>query len=410
MQDSKQRSFVKGISWRVLASLTTLVIAFFISSNENTHNTQQTEKALFLMSLTEFVGKFALYYFYERLWNFIPFGRTSKGPSYLRTAIKGVLWRTTATSVIILLYFLFIHNIDGALKLGVYDFVIKLLVYYIHERLWGEIRWGRIRGNVNPTLSNKNLIMDLDIDKINHIAIKAGQKIMDIYENEDFEKTIDFKSDDSPLTIADKASHEIIVEELEKLNLGIPILSEEGEEIPYERRKKWTYYWCIDSLDGTKEFIKKNGEFTVNIALIYKNKSILGVIYAPVLNTLYFGKENKGAFKKTNENIEQINCSFGKKNRIAVRSKSHASKEEETILAKYEATESISVGSSLKFCMIAEGKANVYYRFGPTMEWDTAAGQAIVEASGGTVLNQESQPFSYNKENLLNGSFLCLGK
>lgn len=242
---------------------------------------------------------------------------------------------------------------------------------------------------------------------IETIAIEAGKKILDIYENEDFSKTIDFKADDSPLTIADKASHVIIDKALNELNLNIPILSEEGVQPTYEERKQWTSFWCVDPLDGTKEFINRNGEFTVNIALIENGEPVLGVVYAPVTETMYTGAKGVGAFK----NGKKIAVTKKESNRIAVRSKSHASPEEEVVLERYNVTDQISVGSSLKFCMVAEGKADLYYRHGPTMEWDTAAGQAVVEAAGGRIFhdNTENKLFRYNKENLLNGSFLCLG-
>ena len=242
---------------------------------------------------------------------------------------------------------------------------------------------------------------------IETIAIEAGKKILDIYENEDFSKTIDFKADDSPLTIADKASHVIIDKALNELNLNIPILSEEGVQPTYEERKQWTSFWCVDPLDGTKEFINRNGEFTVNIALIENGEPVLGVVYAPVTETMYTGAKGVGAFK----NGKKIAVTKKESNRIAVRSKSHASPEEEVVLERYNVTDQISVGSSLKFCMVAEGKADLYYRHGPTMECDTAAGQAVVEAAGGRIFhdNTENKLFRYNKENLLNGSFLCLG-
>ena len=242
---------------------------------------------------------------------------------------------------------------------------------------------------------------------IETIAIEAGKKILDIYENEDFSKTIDFKADDSPLTIADKASHVIIDKALTELNLNIPILSEEGVQPTYEQRKQWTSFWCVDPLDGTKEFINRNGEFTVNIALIENGEPVLGVVYAPVTETMYTGAKGVGAFKDG----KKISVNKKDSNRVAVRSKSHAAPEEQAVLDRYNVVDQISVGSSLKFCMLAEGKADVYYRHGPTMEWDTAAGQAVVEAAGGRIFhdNTENKLFRYNKENLLNGSFLCLG-
>lgn len=246
------------------------------------------------------------------------------------------------------------------------------------------------------------------IEKLIEIAELAGAKMMDIYLNEDFEKTVDFKADDSPLTIADKASHEIIDAGLREHFPEIPVLSEEGKSIEKEERQSWDTFWCVDPLDGTKEFIKKNGEFTVNIALIKDGYPVCGVIYAPVLKIFYVGDGNS-AFMIVNGERKQIKVNERQVNRIAVRSKSHAAIEEEKVLEKYDVIDSISVGSSLKFCMVAEGKADVYYRHGPTMEWDTAAGQAVLEGAGGKVFNKEGVRFFYNKDSLLNSSFLCLG-
>lgn len=241
------------------------------------------------------------------------------------------------------------------------------------------------------------------------IAKDAGLKILNIYENEDFSKTIDFKADDSPLTIADKASHIIIAEALEKLAPDIPVMSEEGRAIEFEERKDWDYYWCVDPLDGTKEFINRNGEFTVNIALINKNRTVFGVIYAPVLDVSYYGIVGEGATIIRDGQQSELKVNNKTENQIAVRSKSHANPAEDELYKQFNIVDQISVGSSLKFCMVAEGKADIYYRHGPTMEWDTAAGQAIVEASGGVVLDADGNPFAYNKENLLNGSFLVKG-
>jgi 3'(2'), 5'-bisphosphate nucleotidase len=248
----------------------------------------------------------------------------------------------------------------------------------------------------------------MNIQDIIAIAKEAGIKILDIYENEDFSKTIDFKSDDSPLTIADKASHIIIAEALEKLTPEIPVMSEEGREIPFEERENWTKFWCVDPLDGTKEFIKKNGQFTVNIALIENGFPTLGVIYTPVTDTTYYGDAN-GAFMIVGNDETPMKVNNKSDNRIAVKSASHSTAADDELLAQYKANDAISVGSSLKFCMVACGKADIYYRHGPTMEWDTAAGQAVLEAAGGTVSTLEKERFFYNKKVLRNNSFLCLG-
>jgi 3'(2'), 5'-bisphosphate nucleotidase len=250
----------------------------------------------------------------------------------------------------------------------------------------------------------------MQIDQILDIARKAGKKILEIYNDSELSKVVDQKADDSPLTLADKASNDIILKGLLDLPSNYPILSEEEKHASYEERKQWTTFWLVDPLDGTKEFINRNGEFTVNIALIENGKPILGVIYVPVTDVMYWGNA-KGAFIQRGKfEAEPLKVNNSQNNRIAVRSKSHATDEEEIVLNKYKVTDSISVGSSLKFCMVAEGKADIYYRHGPTMEWDIGAGQAILEAAGGKVFIETSEkPFIYNKENLLNGSFLCLG-
>lgn len=258
----------------------------------------------------------------------------------------------------------------------------------------------------------------INIAILNEIAIAAGNEILKIYNHSDFSKVVDFKADSSPLTLADEASHKVIVAALQKKYPDIPVISEEGKDIEYSVRKSWEYFWLVDPLDGTKEFIKRNGQFTVNIALIHHHAPVAGVIYTPATEELYFaGKEGyveddiqPGAYKQQqSQDPVHLQVNQKKENLVAVRSSSHASEEEEKVLAQYGATESISIGSSLKFCMVAEGKADIYYRHGPTMEWDTAAGQVVVECAGGRVYQGTSQiSFSYNKESLLNGSFLVL--
>lgn len=248
------------------------------------------------------------------------------------------------------------------------------------------------------------------LSELKKIAKEAGDAIMDIYNDADLSTVVDHKADDSPLTLADKAADEVIKKGLESLSVQYPILSEEGKHLSYAERKNWTSFWLVDPLDGTKEFIKRNGQFTVNIALIKDRYPLLGMIYVPATETYYYGSE-LGAFKVENSEEVQLKVNNKQTNRIAVRSASHASPEEDTLLAKYDVKDNISKGSSLKFCMVAEGKADIYYRHGPTMEWDTGAGQAVLEAAGGKVYKgaTEKDRFNYNKENLLNGSFLCLG-
>jgi len=250
----------------------------------------------------------------------------------------------------------------------------------------------------------------MDTKKLIEISKKAGVAILDIYNSTEFSSVVDFKADNSPLTLADKASHEVIMEELSQLTPDIPIISEEGEEVAYDIRKDYDRYWLIDPLDGTKEFINRNGEFTVNIALIENNIPIEGYIYVPVTGVMYYTLGGE-SFKQTENAVELLKVNNKAEKRIAVRSKSHASPEEESILQKYDVQDSISVGSSLKFCMVAEGKADIYYRHGPTMEWDTAAGQAVLQGAGGKIFkgNEELEQFQYNKKSLLNSGFLCLG-
>jgi len=251
-------------------------------------------------------------------------------------------------------------------------------------------------------------------EKLIQIARTAGQAIMEIYHSADF--GVEMKSDNSPLTKADKAAHNIIVEGLEQF--GYPILSEEGAKTSYEVRKDWKRFWMVDPLDGTKEFIKKNDEFTVNIALIEAGKPIFGVVYAPALGDLYYGSVGKGAFKLSFDatNASQaINIQTSKPGNklIVVASRSHNNEETKNYIAtlekNYKTIEIISKGSSLKLVEVAEGKAHIYPRFGPTMEWDTAAAHAVVLAAGGTVKQPNGQALVYNKEDLLNPFFIVKG-
>jgi len=258
-------------------------------------------------------------------------------------------------------------------------------------------------------------------------ARRAGEATLDVY-NSDF--AVEHKDDKSPLTLADKRSHEIIMNDLRRSthnNPTLSILSEEGRDIPYDERKGWESFWLVDPLDGTKEFIKRNGEFTVNIALMHANKPVLGVIYVPVTDTFYFAAVSIGAYKLTNTKIVTDNISVAellnksqklpisannkKKPLTIIGSRSHGTKEFsefiERMKEKHGEVEIISAGSSLKFCLVAEGMADVYPRLGPTMEWDTAAGQAIVEQAEGSVIDiQTKKPLRYNKPNLLNTFFI----
>ncbi len=245
----------------------------------------------------------------------------------------------------------------------------------------------------------------IDLNDIEAIALDAGNTIMEIY-NRDF--SIEYKDDKSPLTEADLASNEVIVKALEKYN--IPIMSEEEKETPYEKRKNWEFYWCIDPIDGTKEFIKKNDEFTVNIALIHKDTPVLGVVYAPALNVMYKAKKGEGAYKNNQKLPLVVNQSPETSLRV-VASKSHLSEETQSFINELSKTtqnvEQVSKGSSLKLVMVAEGTADIYPRLAPTMEWDTAAADAIVRESGKMSYQYENkEKIVYNKPNLLNPWFI----
>ncbi|WP_158738678.1 3'(2'),5'-bisphosphate nucleotidase CysQ [Alteribacillus sp. YIM 98480] len=255
-------------------------------------------------------------------------------------------------------------------------------------------------------------------------AIEAGKEIMNIYQT-DF--NVAYKEDESPLTIADERAHYIIKTKLEQKYPHIPILSEEGNHLSYDKRASWEKFWLVDPLDGTKEFIKKNGEFTVNIALIEGETPVFGVIYAPAMDMLYAGDKDKGAVKiekaSHNKNINTLfehgtvlPVSTQNDQKVSVvASRSHMSEETKQFIQKlekeYDEVETISAGSSLKLCLVAEGKADFYPRYAPTMEWDTGAGHAIVEAAGGIVTNvEEKKPLVYNKKELKNPWFLAQNK
>ena len=255
-------------------------------------------------------------------------------------------------------------------------------------------------------------------------ALKAGARIMNVYTdpNSDFE--IERKADNSPLTIADRKAHEIIAETL--ASTPYPVLSEEGKKFPYENRKDWKELWIVDPLDGTKEFIKRNGEFTVNIAYVKDGVPEAGVIYIPVKKELFIADCTLGAYKLSDvvsiEDTETIDSLMvrgvrlphaeARTNFVVVASRSHLSEETQAFIdemkKEHDQVETLSSGSSLKLCLIAEGKADVYPRFAPTMEWDTAAGHAIIRAAGKEVYHTDGvEPLHYNKEDLLNPWFLA---
>jgi 3'(2'), 5'-bisphosphate nucleotidase len=241
-------------------------------------------------------------------------------------------------------------------------------------------------------------------------SMVAGKAIMEVYAIPDFSELIEIKDDKSPLTVADKNAHQVIYTLLRGEFPEIPMISEEGKGTPYKERKDWKRYWLVDPLDGTKEFIKRNGEFTVNIALIENNRPVMGVVYIPVTDTLYAGVVGQGAFKIVGGVEHPITVRKAPEaGRTAVGSRSHSTEDEAKLLSDYKVTDFITTGSSIKFCLVADGTADLYYRHGPTMEWDTAAGQAVLEAAGGTLTNPDGSMFLYNKENLLNGGFICKG-
>jgi 3'(2'), 5'-bisphosphate nucleotidase len=245
------------------------------------------------------------------------------------------------------------------------------------------------------------------IDEIKQICCLAGNKILEIYET-DF--SVEKKQDNSPLTAADMAAHNTICDALSNLTPLTPILSEESSHISFSERQNWDQYWLVDPLDGTREFVKRNGEFSVNIALIEKHRSILGVIHIPVTGISYTASINNGAYKHEQNNMTRI---FSRKtdiNNITVAgSRSHGNKQQQAFIENLNKPEILAIGSSLKFCLVAEGLADIYPRFGPTSEWDSAAAQCIVEESGAIIVDTDFNALEYNtKESLLNPSFLVI--
>lgn len=241
------------------------------------------------------------------------------------------------------------------------------------------------------------------------IAGEAGRKTMEIYESGDF--SIEAKSDNSPLTEADKAANDIIVSGLKKVDPAIPIISEELAAVDYQTRKAWPKYWLVDPLDGTKEFITRTGDFTINIALIVNNHPQFGVVYSPVLGEMYFALKDKGAYLQkddiTLKELKVRECDDNKATTLV--SRSHQGKESEVLHSLFPNLELTPMGSSLKFCHIAAGKADFYVRSKPTSEWDTGAAHCVLEAAGGQLLNFSGSSLAYNKEDILNPSFIAVG-
>lgn len=246
------------------------------------------------------------------------------------------------------------------------------------------------------------------LERVVAIARRAGEEILEVYASQDAGAST--KADNSPLTLADLRAHRVIVEALQALTPEIPVLSEESAEVlPYEERSRWSRYWLVDPLDGTKEFLSRNGEFTVNIALIEGHAPALGVVHVPVRETTYSGLPGVGAWRRRGEEVAEpihVQASAASPVRV-VGSKSHRGDSLDSFLAHLGPHELLPVGSSLKFCLVAEGEADVYPRLGPTSEWDTAAAQAVVCAAGGAVVTLDGAPLTYNaKSEILNPHFL----
>ncbi|MBN8429768.1 3'(2'),5'-bisphosphate nucleotidase CysQ [Microbulbifer salipaludis] len=265
----------------------------------------------------------------------------------------------------------------------------------------------------------ENVVSRELLDKVIAISVTAGEAILEVY-NASGDIEVDTKSDDSPVTAADLAAHKILAPALEALVPGVPVLSEEGEMPSFEERSQWQRYWIIDPLDGTKEFIRRNGEFTVNVALIEQGEPVLGVVHVPVLDITYAGAKSLGAFKRDSAgeapiSVRSMKPRLESKQPIeVVASRSHGAGAVDTLLSRIEGslgeTALKNMGSSLKLCLVAEGAADLYPRLAPTCEWDTAAAQAVVEAAGGVVVDDQFALLRYNqKEALLNPFFYVIG-
>ncbi len=263
-----------------------------------------------------------------------------------------------------------------------------------------------------PNLNRHRMKLIELIPDLLEIAQRAGNAILQVYNQEDF--GIEVKSDQSPLTKADMASNKIICEGLVKLPLVYPIISEENKEVAYNERKNWRRCWLVDPLDGTKEFIKRNGDFTVNIALVQNGETVLGVVGIPLHDEIYWAVKGEGAFLVRNGKDEKISAaSFNTADPglKIVASRSHLNQETQDYISHFTEPQLVSRGSALKFLLLAKGEAHVYPRIAPTMEWDTAAAQIILEEAGGKLLVHETgQPMTYNRENLRNPAFIATGK
>ncbi len=253
--------------------------------------------------------------------------------------------------------------------------------------------------------------MDIDLKAISDLAVVAGKRVREIYDSLEYVSSVTYKADASPLTVADLEAHRIITSGLAEMYPEIPILSEEGRIPQFEERRSWKRFWMVDPLDGTEEFLKRNGEFTVNIALIEGTGPVLGVIYLPIQEVLYFGSSSGSSRQVPGQAPERIEARrrADPQNLTAAVSRSHFSDEDKAFLEKNRIVHYLHMGSSIKFCMVADGRVDIYYQSRGNMEWDTAAGQAIVEAAGGRVLDKEHRPLRYNKPSVTNGPYLCMG-
>lgn len=246
---------------------------------------------------------------------------------------------------------------------------------------------------------------DTILSDVLKVADEASERVLHIYQS-DFK--VSFKGDESPITAADIASHEVIVRGLRNISGDIPILSEEGQEIPWDERRHWRRFWLIDPVDGTREFTQRSGEFTVNIALIENGSPVLGVVTVPVSGEAYWGVVGEGAHKRDRAGHRQeIRVIEPRKPLRVVASKNHLNEETRAFIDGMGEHELVQAGSSLKFCRIAEGRADVYPRLGPTCEWDTAAAQAVLVAAGGRVETLDGESLRYGKQNLLNPHFIA---
>ncbi len=256
---------------------------------------------------------------------------------------------------------------------------------------------------------------DALIPALKQLARAAGKAILDIYRSDDLDFGVERKSDRSPLTLADKASNDIICRGLRDLpGDTIPIISEEDKEVPWETRRNWTRCWLVDPLDGTKEFIRRNGDFTVNIALVENGEAVLGVVYVPAHDELAWAVRGGGAFREIDGTTSRLTAAVfhtGERGLSLVCSRSHMSEETAAFVSRFEEPVLVSRGSALKFLLVASGEAHVYPRLAPTMEWDTAAAQVIVEEAGGSVQEAaHGRTLRYNKRDLRNPSFIAMGK